>query len=62
MKLILKTLVTSADTIQVSFDGVSYKSYDVENAKKNGILFTSDNCPDLTKISIKGSLFYSLKF
>ena len=34
MKLILKTLVTSADTIQVSFDGVSYKSYDVENAKK----------------------------
>lgn len=34
MKLIFKTLVTSADTIQVSFDGVSYKSYDVENAKK----------------------------
>lgn len=30
MKLIFKTLVTSADTIQVSFDGVSYKSYDVE--------------------------------
>lgn len=63
MKLIFKTLVTSADTIQVTSDGVSYKSYDVENAKKkNGILFTSDNCPDLTKISINGSLFYSLKF
>lgn len=34
MKVIFKTLVTSADTIQVSFDGVSYKPYDVENAKK----------------------------
>ena len=62
MKLIFKTLVTSADTIQVSFDGVIYKFYDVENAKKNGILFTSNDCPDLTKININGSLFYSLKF
>lgn len=34
MRLIFKTLVTSADTIQVTSDGVSYKSYDVENAKK----------------------------
>lgn len=34
MKLIFKTLETPADTIHVSFDGVSYKSYDVENAKK----------------------------
>ena len=24
--------------------------------QKNGILFTSDDCPDLTKISIKGKL------
>ena len=24
--------------------------------QKNGILFTSDNCPDLTKISINGKL------
>ena len=30
--------------------------------QKNGILFTSDNCPDLTKISINGSFFIALNF
>lgn len=34
MKLVFTTLEIPANTIQVSFDGVNYKSYEVENAKK----------------------------
>lgn len=55
MKMTFNKLITPSSTIEVSFDGgLTYTTYDVESCKTNGIVFTEEMCPDLTKISIKG--------
>lgn len=55
MKLVFTKLETPATEIKVAFDGVNYKSYNVDEIKSTGyIQFTEKECPDLTKVKIQG--------
>ena len=55
MKLVFTKLETPATEIKVAFDGVNYKSYNVDEIKSTGyISFTEKECPDLTKVKIQG--------
>lgn len=55
MRLVFKKLRTPASTIKVSFDGETYRTYDVNTIKNQGYIeFTEQDCPDLTKLKIQG--------
>ena len=55
MKLVFTKLETPATEIKVAFDGVNYKSYNVDEIKSTGYIpFTEADCPDLTKVKIQG--------
>ena len=57
MKLVFTKLETTESEIKVSFDGVNYKPYNVADIKSTGYLsFTEEECPDLTKIKVRGKL------
>lgn len=64
MKLVFTKLETDATEIKVTFDGVNYKSYNVDKLRDIGyIQFTEKDCPDLTKVKIQGkfSTFNSIE-
>ena len=55
MRLVFKKLRTPASTIKVSFNGETYRTYDVNTIKNQGYIeFTEQDCPDLTKLKIQG--------
>ena len=57
MKIIFTTLKTVSPTIKVSFNhGQSWNTYNVNDVKENGITFTDEDCPDLSKILIQGQV------
>lgn len=55
MKLLFTKLETPSSEIKVTFDGVNYQTYNVDELKSIGYIeFTEDDCPDLTKIKVQG--------
>lgn len=55
MKLVFTKLETDANEIKVTFDGSTWRPYSVADIKRTGYIeFSEEDCPDLTKIKIKG--------
>jgi len=55
MKLVFTKLETDANEIGVTFNGTTWRPYNVADIKRTGYIeFTEEDCPDLTKIRVKG--------
>lgn len=53
-KLVFTKIKTRQPTISVALDGKYFKDYNVATVLKSGISFTDTECPDTSKIAIRG--------
>lgn len=56
MILRFNKLETKSEFLKISFDGMKFDEYLVSALKANGLEFTAEQCPDITKIVIKGAI------